>query len=232
MFDQVNPLFDCNTCLFRLLICQYVTPDEFEPIREASIQLHFKKGETIFKQGTKSTHMVYLHKGIVKFIDEVDSEKDFILAIVKGSKLLGASNLFFKETNVLSLVAVEECDICLIDQKLLLSAAVKHGDLLLAMCERSIEMFQASIFNFISLAHKQVHGRIADILIYLWEYVYKDREYEFVLSRKEIADFAACSHENAITTLSKFNKEGLITLRSKKIIINDIEKLYAISKIG
>ena len=232
MIDQITPLFNCNNCLFRQLTCQYILTDEFEPIREASIQLHFKKGETIFKQGTKSSHLVFLHRGIVKFIDQVDADKDFILAIVKGPKLLGAANLFFKETNVLSLVAVEECDICMIDQKLLMSAAVKHGELLLAMCEMSIEMFQSSIFNFISLAHKQVHGRIADILIYLWEHVYKDSNYEFNLSRKEIAEFAACSHENAITTLSKFNKEELITLKGKKIIINDIEKLYAISKIG
>lgn len=232
MFDQIAPLYNCNECLFRLLTCQYVSLEEFEPIRQVSIQLHFKKGETIFKQGTKSSHLVFLHRGIVKFIDETDSGKDFILAIVKGPKLLGAANLFFKETNVLSLVAVEECDICMIDQKLLLNVAVKHGELLLAMCERSIEMFQSSIFNFISLAHKQVHGRIADILIYLWEHVYKDSDYEFILSRKEIAEFAACSNENAITTLSKFNKEGLITLTGKKIIINDLEKLYAISKIG
>ena len=232
MFDQITPLYNCNDCLFRLLTCQYVSMEEFEPIREASIQLHFKKGETIFKQGTKSTHLVFLHRRIVKFIDQIESEKDFILAIVKGPKLLGAANMFFKETNVLSLVAVEECDICMIDHKLLMNAAIKHGELLLAMCERSIEMFQSSIFNFISLAHKQVHGRIADILIYLWEQVYKESDYEFNLSRKEIAEFAACSHENAITTLSKFNKEGLITLKGKKIIINDIEKLYAISKIG
>jgi len=232
MFDQITRLYDCNDCLFRLITCQFIADDEFEPIRAASIQLHFKKGETIFKQGTKSSHLVFLHKGIVKFIDEVDSGKDFILAIVKGPKLLGASNLFFKETNVLSLVAIEECDICLIDQKLLMSAAVRHGELLLAMCERSIEMFQSSIFNFISLAHKQVHGRIADILIYLWEHVYKDSEYDFNLSRREISEFAACSHENAITTLSKFNKEGLITLKGRTIVINDIEKLYTISKIG
>ncbi len=232
MFDPVAPLYNCNNCLFRLLTCQYLTPEEFGFIRETSIQLRFKKGETIFKQGTMSTHLAFLHRGIVKFVDHVDADKDFILAIVKGPKLLGAANLFFRETNVLALVAVEECDICLIDQKRLLAMAVKHGDLLLAMCERSIEMFQSSIFNFISLAHKQVNGRIADILIYLWEHVYKDSEFEFNLSRKEIAEFAACSHENAITTLSKFNKEGLITLKGKKILINDLEKLYAISKIG
>src|SRR5664279_1462559 len=117
MFDQIAPLYNCNECLFRLLTCQYVSLDEFEPVRQASIPLHFKKGETIFKQGTKSTHLVFLHKGVVKFIHQNESEKQFIMSIVKGTKLLGAANLFFQETNVFSLVAIEDCDICLIDHK-------------------------------------------------------------------------------------------------------------------
>ncbi len=109
---------------------------------------------------------------------------------------------------------------------------LKHGNLVLAMAERTVEMFQSSILNFISLANKQVNGRIADILIYLWEYVYKDGEYPFELSRKEIAEFAACSYENVIVTLSRFNKEGIITLEGRRIIINDLEKLNVISKRG
>jgi len=232
MFEKRTHLYDCESCLFKLITCQYVAHDEFEIFSRTSIPLHFKKGETIFKQGTKSTHLVFLHKGIVKFIYQNESEKPFITAIVKGTKLLGAANLFFQETNIFSLVAIEDCDICLIDHKLLRNLVVKHGNLMLVMCERTIEMFQSSILNFISLANKQVNGRIADILIYLWEYVYKNSEYEFDLSRKEIAEFAACSYENAIITLSRFNKDGIITLDGKKIIINDLEKLQVISKRG
>lgn len=232
MFEKPANLHDCNSCLFKLITCQYVDQEEFENLKSTSIPLHFKKGETIFKQSTKSTHLVFLHKGIVKFIYQNESEKPFITAIVKGTKLLGAANLFFQETNIFSLVAIEDCDICLIDHRLLRNLAVKHGNLMLAMVERTIEMFQSSILNFISLANKQVNGRIADILIYLWEYVYKTGEYEFDLSRKEIAEFAACSYENAIITLSRFNKEGIITLDGKKIIINDLEKLHIISKRG
>ena len=232
MFEKRANLYDCNSCLFKLITCQFVDGEEFDNLRSTSIPLHFKKGETIFKQGTKSTHLVFLHKGIVKFIYQNESEKPFITAIVKGTKLLGAANLFFQETNIFSLVAIEDCDICLIDHRLLRNLAVKHGDLMLAMCERTIEMFQSSILNFISLANKQVNGRIADILIYLWEFVYKNSEYEFNLSRKEIAEFAACSYENAIITLSRFNKEGIIKLEGKKIIINDLDKLHIISKLG
>ena len=232
MFEKRPNPYDCNSCLFKSLTCQFASEEEFEIIRHASTPLHFRKGETIFKQGTKSTHLVFLHRGIVKFIYQDESERPFITAIVKNTKLLGAANLFFQESNVFSIVAVEDCDICLIDHRLLRNMAVKHGDLMLVMCERTIEMFQSSILNFISLANKQVNGRIADILIYLWEYVYKDSEYEFNLSRKEIAEFAACSYENAINTLSRFNKEKIISLEGKKIIINDLLKLYSISKLG
>jgi CRP/FNR family transcriptional regulator len=205
---------------------------EFEIIRRASASIRFRKGETIFKQGTRSTHLAFLHQGIVKFTHQNGTERPFITAIVKGPKLLGAANMFFNVTNIFSLVAVEDCEICLIDHSLLRQAALKNGNLMYNMCERTIEMFQSSIMNFISLANKQVNGRIADILIYLWEYVYKDGEYEFNLSRRDIAEFAACSYENAIITLSRFNKDGIISLEGRNIVIKDLDKLTFVSKRG
>lgn len=232
MIDKYTDLTKCNLCQFRLLTTQFMGDDEFELIRRTSATLRFRKGETIFKQGTRSTHLAFLHKGIVKFIHQNDTERPFIAAIVKGTKLLGAANMFFQETNIFSLVAVEDCDICLIDHSQLRRAGLQNGTLMYNMCERTIEMFQSSIMNFIRLANKQVNGRIADILIYLWEYVYKDGEYEFNLSRREIAEFAACSYENAIITLSRFNKDGIICLEGRNIVINDLEKLTLISKRG
>jgi CRP/FNR family transcriptional regulator len=232
MIDKRPPLFDCNSCLFRTLSCQYIGADEFEIIRRTSTQLHFTKGETILRQDTKSSHLIFLHKGIVKFNYQNDQGKNFIMTIVKGPKLLGGANLFFKDTNIFSIVAVEDCDLCLIDGRAFRNVLVKHGNYMLSMFERSVEMFQASIFNFISLAHKQVNGRIADILIYLWDNVYKNSPYDMTLTRKELAEFAACSHENVITTLSKLNKEGVVKLDGKKIEILDIVKLHEISKRG
>jgi CRP-like cAMP-binding protein len=206
--------------------------DDFELIRRTSNQMKFRKGETIYKQGAKSDSLIFLHKGIIKFNYQTDDSRNFITTIVKGPKLLGGANLFFKETNIFSVLAIEDCDVCFIDNRALRSVAVKHGSYILAMCEQTLNMFQASIFNFISLAHKHVYGRIADILIYLWENVYKDGEYEFNLSRKEISEFAACSHENVISTLSKLKKENVIGLEGKKIIVKDLKKLYEISKNG
>ena len=232
MFENKNHFYDCETCLFKNISCHYLTNEEFEVIRRTSTQLHFKKGENILKQGGKATQLIFLHKGIVKFNYQNENEKNFIMTIVAGPKLLGGANLFFRETNIFSLVALEDCDVCYIDGRAFKNALVKHGDYMLTIFEHSVEMFQDSIFNFISLAHKQVHGRIADILIYLTDSVYKNSNYDLTLSRKEIAEFAACSHENVITTLSKLNKEGIIELEGKKITIKDRKKLQEISKRG
>ena len=233
MMEESNRnLYDCQKCIFKTISTRFMPPEDFELIRRTSVQLHFEKGETILKQGTTSHYLVFLHKGIVKFNYQHETRKNFIMTIVSGPKLLGGANLFFKETNIFSLVAMDDCDVCLIDSKAFRSVAQKHAGFVLALCEQTTEMFQSSIFNFISMAHKQVHGRIADILIYLWEYVYKTKPDDFIITRKELAEFAACSHENVIKTISKFNKEGIITLEGKKILINDFRKLQDISKRG
>jgi CRP-like cAMP-binding protein len=232
MQESARNLYDCEQCLFMNLSTRFMPVEDFELIRRTSVQLAFEKGETILKQGAASHHLVFLHRGTVKFSYQYETGKNYIMTIVSGPKLLGGANLFFKETNIFSLVAMDRCEVCLIDSKAMRAVAQKHGNFILAMCERTTEMFQSAIFNFISMAHKQVNGRIADILIYLWEQVYMSRPEDFVITRKELAEFAACSHENVINTLSRFNKEGIITLEGKRIRINDLNKLTEISRRG
>jgi CRP/FNR family transcriptional regulator, polysaccharide utilization system transcription regulator len=231
MFEK-QALYNCDDCLFRTISCQHLTADEFEVIRRMSTQLYFEKGEIILKQGAKATHTVFLHHGIVKFNYQNEQGKNFIMTIVTGPRILGGANLFFKETNLFSLVAVENSELCLIDNRAFGQALFRHGSYLMALFRESIEMFQVPIFNFISLAHKQVNGRIADIILYLSEQVYRSLDFQLTLTRKEIAEFAACSTENVINTLSRMNHEGVITMEGKHFRINDLKKLKEISKFG
>lgn len=229
--DNYN-LFNCSNCFLNSFTSVFLSDEERRQICGSADQLHFNKGEVILKQGANSTSIGFLHKGIVKFTYQKDAKKNYIMTVVSGPKLIGQANLFFREKNIFSIVAIEDCDICFLDSRKVLSVLENHGKFLISLVERSSDMFQASIFNFISLAHNQVYGRIADILIFLWENVYRNSEYEFTLSRKEIAEFAACSHENVISVLSKYNKEGLIGFEGRKIIIRDLNKLKEISKNG
>ena len=201
-------------------------------LEKASVKLNFKKGETILKQGGIPNHIAYLERGIVKFNYESDNGKNLILTIVSAPKILGGANLFYKDNNLFSLVAVEDCEVIMIDSAVIQSVLIDNSRFAMMMFQVASEMFKKSVLNFISLAHKQKEGRIADIFIYLSEEVYRETQFHLSLTRKEIAEFAGCSTENVIMTLSKWQSEQIVSLEGKTIEIKDINKLKYISKIG
>ena len=217
---------------FRRLSLQFISPKDFEKLEKTSVKLNFKKGETILKQGGIPTHIVYLEKGIVKFNYENEVNKNLILTIVSAPKILGGANLFYKDNNLFSFIAVEDCEVILIDARVLENILMENSRFAMMMFQVASEMFKKSVMNFISLAHKQKEGRIADIVLYLAAEVYHNNSFFLSLTRKEIAEYAGCSTENVIMTLSKWQSEKIIAIEGKKMEIIDIEKLNYISKIG
>lgn len=217
---------------FRRISSQFIAEKDFEKLEKTSVKLNFRKGETILKQGGIPNHIAYLEKGIVKFNYESDSGKNLILTIVSAPKILGGANLFYKDNNLFSLIAVEDCEVIMIDSKVIEGVLMDNSKFAMMMFQVASEMFKKSVMNFISLAHKQKEGRIADIFLYLSEEVYKNTSFLLSLTRKEIAEFAGCSTENVIMTLSKWQNEKIVILEGKTIEIKDMEKLKYISKIG
>jgi len=211
---------------------QFITEKDFERIEKASVILHFKKGETILKQGNLPTHIVYLEKGVVKFSYENEWKKHLILTIVAAPKILGGANLFYKDNNLFSIVAIDECRVILIDANKLLEVLMGNSRFAMMLFQYASEMFKKSILNFISLAYKKKESRIADIILYLAESVYGSHTFRLSLTRKELAEFAGCSSENVIMTLSRWQGEKIIGIEGKNLKINDVEKLKYISRVG
>ncbi len=217
---------------FHRLSSQFIPEKDFDRLEKASVKLNFKRGETILKQGGIPNHIAYLERGIVKFNYESDNGKNLILTIVSAPKILGGANLFYKDNNLFSLVAVDDCEVIMLDSAVIQSVLMDNSKFAMMMFQVASEMFKKSVLNFISLAHKQKEGRIADIILYLSEEVYKGTQFNLSLTRKEIAEFAGCSTENVIMTLSKWQSEQIVSLEGKTIEIKDINKLKYISKIG
>jgi CRP/FNR family transcriptional regulator len=186
----------------------------------------------ILKQGARATHLAFLQKGIVKFYFEDDRGKNLILTITKSPSLIGGVNVFNDSMNLFSIQAVEDCEVCMIDLVMLKEITLSNNRFLMKLLELVTGMFKDSILNFISLAHKQVNGRIADVILFLSGSVYQSQQFTLTLTRKELSEFAGCSTENVIHTLSRFHREGILQVKGKSIGIMDVERLRKISKVG
>jgi CRP-like cAMP-binding protein len=87
--------------------------------------------------------------------------------------------------------------------------------------------------HLVSISQKTVKERLAETLIYLEENFGKntDGSLRIQLSRDELAGMIGTATESCIRLLSDFNKNGLIELIGKKIVIKDIGKLKRMADI-
>ena len=222
---------DCQNCFFKHGLCKGLTEEEFSTIFAQTKQFTYRKGEIIFKQGEKCSELVFLTKGIVKFVVD-NGARELIVAIDKAQTLLGLANILNEDVNLFSIVAVEECKGCAINLNRFKLYAVSNRKFMFEIMSLSTQMFRDAIYNFISVARKQSNGRIADVLLYLSRKIYKDKAFNIGLSRQELADYAGCSKEQLIHTLRTFSNDGIIWISGKKIEILNEEKLNTISRVG
>ncbi|MDR1182432.1 MAG: Crp/Fnr family transcriptional regulator [Bacteroidales bacterium] len=220
--------------LFAKIALKFLQEEDFKKLERSSVRLKFKKGETILKQGHQPTHIAFLQSGIVKFNFMSDvNQKNIIITLVSAPRILGGANMFYKkDNNLFSIIAVEDSDVILIESDVLLEIMRLNGVYSIALFQLVSDMFKRAILNFISVANKQKESRIADVILYLSEEIYNNTCFQLSLTRKELAEFACCSVENVIMTLSRWQTEGILSISGKTLTIVNMEKLKYISKLG
>ncbi|MDD3630312.1 MAG: Crp/Fnr family transcriptional regulator [Bacteroidales bacterium] len=230
--NKKAPLDICADCLFKTICLQSMSEEDFNFLYESTIQKSYQKDEVIFQQGEKSPFLVFLQKGLVKFNYLDANNKNLILTIVSAPSLLGLANVLNEDINLFSIIAIEDSMGCQLDLNKLKVLAMRNKNFLISLTKLSTDMFRNSIYNVISLAHKQINGRIADILLFLARDIYHSNTFTLSISRQEMAEFAGCSKENVIKSLRSLNRDNIIRISGKEIEILDIKKLIKISQKG
>jgi CRP/FNR family transcriptional regulator len=86
--------------------------------------------------------------------------------------------------------------------------------------------------RFFSLTQKQLHGRLADILLCLANRIFKNKSFDLPLSRADMGDLTGMSTESVIRMMKEFKDDGLIEMDCKKVELLDIARLERISEFG
>jgi CRP-like cAMP-binding protein len=86
--------------------------------------------------------------------------------------------------------------------------------------------------RLISQSHKQLPGRIADVLLYFSEDIYKSNTFNFPFTRKELAELAGTTKESFIRTLTEFKNDKIINIEGSQVEIVSLENVKMLSKLG
>jgi CRP/FNR family transcriptional regulator len=217
---------DKRTPLFNRL-----TIDDFKILNENRYEVKFKDGEIIFKQGMPFNHLISVTSGLVKLYIEGISDKIIILELVKPWEVFGGPGIYVDNRYHYSAMAVGDVTTCFIDSNKIKKLIRKNPDFaedfIRGCSSRNAQMFE----RMVSLTQKQMHGRIADALIYM-KNVFGENRFEMRVSKQDIADLTAMTKDSALRILKEFQADNIILSQNGTMEIKDEEKLREISIHG
>ena len=211
---------------------QMLSTEEAELVRASKTQVLFRKGDNLTKQGAFASYALFVINGLAKQYIEDDGSKSFNLRIITPGEFVGLSAIFTKNTFNYSSVALTDCQVFLVEKEAIITIIKQNGQFGFTMIKRYCEQ-NANLFDTLrTVMYKQMNGRIADTLLYVDSLKAENPEIFQLLSRKDMADFAGISTESAVKLLKSFEKDGLIELNEKDIVVVNHKELLEISKKG
>ncbi|MCF8380870.1 MAG: Crp/Fnr family transcriptional regulator [Bacteroidales bacterium] len=209
-----------------------LTLEQSELIERSINVVKYKKKDVIFKQDTRTSNLLFIKSGLVKIYKEGRNERVVILNMVDSGKFIGLLSVFGESLHQYSAEAVNDAEICDLDLKVfkeILEENFMYNFTLL----KKISTEGLFIFDrLLSLSHKQLPGRIADVILYFSESIYKSEDFTFPLSRKELADFAGTTKESFIRTLTEFKNDKIIEIDGAHINVKSMALVKTLSQLG
>lgn len=222
----------CVSYLYELSCFDLLSPEEKELVDTRSVLVNYKKGEMICKQGSFASHIMYLEKGLVKIYLE-GNPKDLILTITPQKNLMGLQSLYEgNETFLYSISTYTDSSVRLIDIQMFKQILKQNPLFSYRILNILNESTSQSYGRFFSLTQKQLHGRLADILLCLSRKIFKSETFDLPLTRSDLSDLTSMSTESVIRILKDFKDDGIIEMNNKSISLMDIPRLDSISAKG
>lgn len=223
----------CLECTEKSLCFKQLNQEELDLTNENKVQIQFKKGEIISKQGSFVTHIMYLKSGYAKIYKETDIDNNLILDIIPEGRLIGLTSLFNNDNIArFSVATLENAVVCSIDrntiEKLIHQNSQFAKTVIASLNEESLQFYD----KMASITQKQMNGRVADALIYLSENIFRSQKFKMILSRKDLADFTGMSMMSVVRTLKDFKREGIINDEKGFVEIVNIDTIKQISIKG
>ena len=227
--------FYSNTCTVHnnnVSCLDELTEEQKDLIDKNKITLKYKKGENICKQGSFASHIIFLKTGLAKVYLE-GNPKNLILKITPPDSLIGlpsiydGNNAFLYSASTYIDSEVELIDIDLFKQMIKENSKFAYR-IINILNENAVQTYG----RFYCLTNKQMHGRLADILLCLSERIFRKESFNLPLTRSDLAELTGMSTESVVRVMKDFKDDGLISTDGKDIKLINLEMLLKISDVG
>ncbi|MCX6207583.1 MAG: Crp/Fnr family transcriptional regulator [Bacteroidetes bacterium] len=213
----------CQSCAQRFASVFCKAKQEFiSEINDQKICNIYKKGQTLFNEGSYPFGVYCINEGKVKLSHLGDDGKEQIIRLLRGGDVMGYRALLSGERYSASAIALEDTQVCFIPKELFISVLKNDTGLAFEMMKLLSDELHKAEVKLTHLAQKPIRERLAETLLFIKEtygYEADGITLSVRLSREEIANLVGTATESTIRLLSEFKKDGMVELDGKKIKI-------------
>lgn len=223
----------CSQCNVRELCLPVgLTQEELQQVDQlVTTRRTVRKGEPLFLNGDPFTSIYAIRTGVFKTRLTTLDGRDQVTGFQIAGELVGLDGLS-SNRHACDAIALEDAEVCVIPYPRLAELALKipglqrhfhrlmsreivreHGVMLLLANMRAEERIAAFLLNLVR--RMQARG-------------YSDREVVLRMTREEIGSYLGLKLETVSRTLSRMAEEGLISVKQRRVRIEDPERLRAL----
>jgi CRP-like cAMP-binding protein len=224
---------DEETNLSGFLLFKKLTDDEFSRLNMDKSCSLYKKGNIVYREGSRLTGFYCVTKGIVKIFKTGIDGKEQIIRFAKRGDIIAYRSLLSKELACTTAKIIDEAILCHIPYQTLLYLIQNNWQFALHMLQIVCHELREANDYITDIAQKTVRERLAEVLLLLKENFELDRQntLQISLTREELANMVGTATESVIRLLSEFKQDRLIELQGRKIKFLNIQALRKVANL-
>lgn len=194
----------------------------------------FTATSMIFHEGDRANHLYYLQSGKVKLTKLSEEGKEYIMSLFRAGDFFGQIDPFQDSRHGFTAMAMEDCEIGMIQKSDLEVVLWQNGDL-------SVEFM-----NWMGYMQRLMQTKFRDLLMYgkpgalcstLIRFantfgiaVEQGIRIDMKLTNSELADYIGCARESVNRMLAELKRAGAVAIHEGIITITDLKYLQNVCR--
>lgn len=224
---------DCFVCDYKnhnVLHCAaHETIERINHSKDFSI---FPRGKELFHTGKEAKGFFFIKSGLVRSFVQGTSGKEQTLRLSGPGDWIGFRDCISESTYHHNAIAVEDTHVCYLTGELIKELVKDDSNFQKEVFRQMGKEWRETEEHVVSLGTKQVHEKLAEILILLDNAQGKKNQVELKVTRDVLATFIGTQTETLVRALSDLKARDFISVDKNKIQILNRDALFSLSKIA
>ncbi|CAM3599037.1 Crp/Fnr family transcriptional regulator [Erysipelothrix urinaevulpis] len=208
---------DSIMCVSSVDLFNHLSQEDLKIINSLIKHRNYKKGETIFSPDDNSNLLV-VESGKMKVYQLSKNGNEQLLRIVENGNYEGENQLFGVENENRYGKALDDTNLCIINQDDFKKILIQHPKIALKMLEDNAKKLQELEQQTYFLTTEKVEERLNTYLINLSK-LNNSQKFKLPLMMKELAEFLGTTPETLSRKFKKIEDEGLIYRKNNMITL-------------